>query len=356
MPTQRKSIVIEMSKKTINTKFHVIGNDNPCYIIAEIGSNHNGSFDQACEMIEKAAVAKVNAVKFQTFKASNHYSKKTPKISLYKEDIYSLIEKLEIDRTWHSKLADVCKSYKVDFLDSPCDSEAIAIALSVNMPLIKVASFDMVDIRLIDEISKTGKGIMFSAGMATLAEIETAVNICRKNQNEQIIILQCTSIYPAPVSLSNLQAMATIARAFNVIVGYSDHTLGDHIACASVAMGAKVVEKHYTLNRNLEGPDHVFAIEPSELKDMVSKIRDIEQAIGDGIKNGPRQEEMEFYKNARRSIIAARTINQGDIILDEDLVIKRPGYGIHPSQLQLVIGRAAKQNIDEDSPITWDLI
>jgi sialic acid synthase SpsE len=307
-------------------------------------------------MIEKAANAGVNAVKFQTFKAKNHYSKKTPKISLYKEDIFSLIEKLEIDRTWHSKLAEICNLNKIDFLDSPCDTEAINIAVGVNMPIIKVASFDMVDVRLIDEISKTGKAVMFSAGMCKLSEIETAVNICRGNGNNNLIILQCTSVYPAPVNLSNLYAMDTIKKAFNVISGYSDHTMGDHIACAAVALGAKVIEKHYTLSRKMVGPDHAFAIEPDELAKMVSKIRDIELSLGDGMKNGPRAEEMEFFKNARRSILSSRNISKGEIIQDMDIVIKRPGYGIQPSMINIVVGRTAKVNIEADSPITWDMI
>jgi sialic acid synthase SpsE len=340
----------------IKTQFHTISDNTPCYIIAEIGSNHNGNFDLACELIDKAAQAGVNAVKFQTFKASQHYSKKTNRISLYEEDIFGLIEKLEIDRSWHKKLAEVCKDAKVDFLDSPCDSEAIQIALSVDMPLMKMASFDMVDVRLVDEISKTGKGVVFSAGMATMGEIENAVNICRGNGNEKIVVLQCTSIYPAPVNLSNLRAMDTIKKAFNVIVGYSDHTLGDHIPCAAVALGAKVIEKHYTLDRSMAGPDHIFAIQPEELKAMVSKIRDIESGMGNGMKNGPREEEMEFYKNARRSIIAKTDIVAGATITEDDIIIKRPGYGIHPSMLSYVVGRVARKNIEIDEPITWDAI
>jgi N,N'-diacetyllegionaminate synthase len=342
--------------KVIKTQFHEISKVNPCYIIAEIGSNHNGNYDQACEMIEKAAYSGVNAVKFQTFKAANHYSRKTKKISLYNEDIYDLIEKLEIDRAWHTKLSKVCFQNNLDFLDSPCDSDAISLAVSVDMPILKVASFDMVDVRLIEEISKTGKSIMFSVGMSNLSEIETAVNICRKNNNNNIIILQCTSIYPAPVKLSNLKAMHTIEKAFDVITGYSDHTLGDHIACAAVAMGASVIEKHYTLDRTMPGPDHIFAIEPDELKNMVDKIRDIEVAKGDGFKNGPRLEEIEFYNHARRSLIAKRFIKQGTIITDNDIIIKRPNYGIHPSNIELVVGRIAKLDIQEDEPITWDMI
>jgi sialic acid synthase SpsE len=341
---------------TIQTNFSRIGDNEPCYIIAEIGSNHNGNFDMACEMIEKAKKAGANAVKFQTFRAKDHYSKKTPKIDLYKEGIYELIEKLEIDRSWHSKLAPLCSKLEMDFLDSPCDAEAIRIAVSVNMPLIKIASYDMVDIRLVAEIAKTGKAVMFSAGMSTMGEIETAVNTCRANDNHNIIILQCTSLYPAPARLSNLKTMATMRSAFGVITGYSDHTLGDHIPCAAVAMGAKVIEKHYTLDRQLPGPDHNFAIEPEELELMISKIRDIESAIGDGIKNGPREEEMELFSKARRSLIARQKISKGSVITEEDIIIKRPGLGIHPSQLSIVVGRKALKDIDEDEPITWEMI
>jgi N,N'-diacetyllegionaminate synthase len=340
----------------IKTNFSTIGDENPCYIIAEIGSNHNGNFDIATELIEKAAEAGVNAVKFQTFKAKHHYSKNTKKISLYKEDIYNLIEKLEIDRSWHLKLADLCRKKNIDFLDSPCDFEAIELAIEVGMPLMKVASFDMIDDRLIEKISKSGRGLIFSTGMAKMSEIENAVNIARKNNNDQIAILQCTSLYPAPCSITNLKAMNTMKLAFNAIVGYSDHTLGDHISCSAVAMGAKIIEKHYTLDRTMSGPDHIFAIEPTELKIMVNKIRDIESAFGDGIKNGPRKEEMEFYENARRSIFSNRDIKKGEIIKDEDLVIKRPNYGIHPSNLNIIVGRIAQEDIKIDQPITWDLI
>ncbi len=340
----------------IETKFSSISDENPCYIIAEIGSNHNGNFDLACEMIEKASEAGVNAVKFQTFKASNHYSKNTKKISLYEEDIYSLIEKLEINRSWHKKLSKVCYQKRLDFLDSPCDDEAIDIAIKVDMPLIKVSSFDMVDDRLIRRISNTGRGIVFSSGMANMSEIENAINISRSCNNHKIAVLQCTSIYPAPYSIVNLNSMETIKKAFNVIVGYSDHTLGDHISCAAVAMGAKIIEKHFTLNRDFNGPDHSFAIEYNELKDMVNKIRDIEIGMGDGIKNGPRHEEMEFYRNARRSVIAKRNIKKGQVIKDEDLIVKRPNYGIHPKFLSVIIGRKAKVEIIEDEPVTWEKI
>jgi sialic acid synthase SpsE len=345
-----------MSNYTIDTKFFSIGGNNPCYIIAEIGSNHNNNFDIACEMIEKAKEAGVNAVKFQTFRAAEHYSKKTPKINLYQEDIYSIIEKIEIDRSWHGKLSRLCDSLAIDFLDSPCDPEAIAIAVSVDMPVIKIASYDMVDVRLVEKIAATGKGVMFSTGMSNLGEIQTAINICHAQNNHKIIVLQCTSLYPAPVHLTNLKAIRTMAESFGVITGYSDHTLGDHIPCASVMMGAKVIEKHYTLDRTMPGPDHNFAIQPQELKEMIQKIREIESAIGDGIKNGPREEEMELFQKARRSISARRDIKKGEVLREEDIIIKRPGFGISPSQIGLVIGRTAKEDIGQDEPIGWEKI
>jgi N,N'-diacetyllegionaminate synthase len=339
--------------KEIKTKNFSIGEDNPAYIIAEIGSNHNGEFDIACELIEKAKEAGANAVKFQTFKAKNHYSRKTPKISLYEEDIYNLIEKLEIDRSWHSKLSKLSLSLGMDFMDSPCDFEAIELANSVDMDILKVASFDMVDVRLVREIAQTGRGVMLSTGMANLAEIQNAINICKSENNNNIILLQCTSLYPAPARLTNLKAMETYKKAFGCIVGYSDHTLGDHISCAAVANGAKVIEKHYTFDKNASGPDHQFAIEPNDLKAMIEKIREIEISLGDGIKNGPREEELEMYNKARRSILANKNLKKGDIITEESLVIKRPGLGLSPLFIDNIIGMTIKCDIEKDEPINW---
>ncbi len=340
--------------QVINTKNYKIGTNNPAYIIAEIGSNHNGEFDIACELIEKAKDAGANAVKFQTFKAENHYAKNSPKISLYKEGTYELIKSLEIDRNWHVKLSKICNNLGLDFMDSPCDFEAIDLANSVDMDILKVASFDMVDSRLVRKIAQSGRGIMLSTGMANLSEIQNAINICHSEKNYDIVLLQCTSLYPAPVKLTNLNAMKTLRQAFGCIVGYSDHTLGDHIACAAVAKGAKVIEKHYTLNKNADGPDHQFAIEPNDLKNMINKIREIEYAMGDGIKNGPREQELEMYKKARRSILASKNLNKGDVITDECIVIKRPGIGISPLFFENLIGMKLTCDVKKDEPINWN--
>jgi sialic acid synthase SpsE len=198
--------------------------------------------------------------------------------------------------------------------------------------------------------------LIFSTGMANLAEIQFALNAAKKRGNEQIILLQCTSIYPAPANLSNLKAMTSMRGAFGKLIGYSDHTMGSHIALAAVAMGACMIEKHFTLDRNLPGPDHRFAIEPSEMAELMKQIREIEEGVGDGLKNGPRQEELEMAEKGRRSLHARYPILIGQRIKADMLVAKRPGLGIPPALREQVVGRIAQRDIDADDWITWDMI
>lgn len=341
--------------KSIDINGKQIGENNPAYIIAEIGSNHNNNFDIAIEMIYKAKEAGCDAVKFQTFTAQSHYSKYTPIHSQYNQNIHELIATLEINRSWHEKLKNICDSIGIDFFTSPCDYDAIDEMAHLKTPLLKVASFDLTDIKLIEYMAKTNIPLILSTGLATLSDIELAINSARWAGNDQVILLQCTSLYPAPTSLSNLKAMQTLKYAFDCIVGYSDHTLGDHICLAAIALGAKVIEKHYTLDRGMQGPDHSFAMEPHEFKDMVTKIREIESAMGDGLKNGPRDEEKENF-NLRRSIMAKHDIPKGKKILSDDLIIKRPGFGIKPQFYDMVVGRIAQMDIKEDEWITWEKI
>jgi sialic acid synthase SpsE len=252
-------------------------------------------------------------------------------------------------------LKEYCDKKEIDFLTSPCDYESIDEMVEIKSKLMKVASFDLTDIKLIEYMEKTKLPIVLSTGLATLSDIENAINIFRRNKNENVALLQCTSLYPAPAYLSNLKSMKMLKEAFGCVVGYSDHTMGDHIPIAAVAMGAKIIEKHYTLDRNMEGPDHSFAMEADELKDMVNKIRDVEASFGDGMKNGPREEESENF-NLRRSIIAKTDIEKGSIIKGEDIIIKRPGYGILPQFYDIVVGREAKVDIKHDEWITWDKV
>lgn len=334
-----------------------VGDGHPCFIIAEIGSNHNKDLELAFEHIDAAAEAGVNAVKFQTFKAVHHYSRKTPGFSyLNNSDTFNLIKSLELDRTWHGPLKEYAEKRGVVFFSSPCDVEAVAELQKIAMGAYKVASFDLPDTDLIRLMAQAGKPVILSTGMADWQDIQRAINACHDVGNKQVVLLQCTSLYPAPAELSNLRAMASMRLAFNKLVGFSDHTSGIHIALAAVAIGACIIEKHFTLDKNLPGPDHPFAIEPQEMKEMVHSIREVESAMGEGEKNGPAELEQEMYEKGRRSLHARKDINIGDILTEDNVVIKRPGLGIQPAMKNYVIGRRARVAIEADHWITWDMI
>ncbi|KDE41155.1 N-acetylneuraminate synthase [Nitrincola lacisaponensis] len=328
------------------------------FIIAEIGSNHNQDFELALNLIDKAAEAGVDAVKFQTFRADAHVSKFAEMPSYLKgyENIHELIKSLELNRDWQKPLKEYAEEKGLIFFSSPCDYEAVDQLEKIGVPAHKVASFDLPDLDLIRYIAKTQKPILLSTGLADWMEIQRAVDVCREEGNNQILLFQCTSLYPAPANLSNLKAMQTMRDNFQVVVGYSDHTLGDNIPVAAVAMGASAIEKHFTLDRKMSGPDHAFAIEPDELRIMVRKIREVESAIGDGSKSGPRNEEMDMFHKVRRSLHASKDIKKGTVITEDMLVSKRPGFGVPIYLKDIVIGRVAREDINKDSWISWDLI
>ncbi|MDA9282318.1 N-acetylneuraminate synthase family protein [Pseudomonadales bacterium] len=334
-----------------------VGHEEPCYVIAEIGSNHNQDFELACEHIEAAAKSGADAVKFQTFKASSHYSTKSPGFSyLDKQDTHKLIKSLELNRSWQKDLMNKAIACGVDFFSSPCDSDAINSLVEIDTPIYKVASFDLPDLELIAEIASHNKPIILSTGMATWQDIQLAVDAAANVGNTDVALLQCTSLYPAPVGLSNLSAIKSMKDTFGLPVGYSDHTEGDHVSLAAISMGACILEKHFTLDKKLPGPDHSFAMEPKAWREMVSKIRDIEAAIGDGLKNGPRPDEYEMAEKGRRSVHASVDIKKGDVITREMLSIKRPGLGVSPHFINQIVGRKAMVDIDEDAWIVWDYV
>ncbi len=327
------------------------------YIIAEIGSNHDGKLAQAKQLIASAADAGADAVKFQTFKADRHYSKFTPGFSYLDKNklgTYELIRSLEINREWHTVLMACAAKHGVTFLSSPCDQEAVELLGRLDMKAFKVASFDLTDGDLIARMAAFQKPMILSTGMADYGDIQWAVNCCKKAGNEQIILLQCTSLYPAPAHLSNLTAMRSLREAFQMPVGYSDHTLGTHVSIASAALGACVIEKHFTLDKTLPGPDHQFAIEPNELKAMIAAIRDIGKSLGDGIKNGPRKEEEEMYWKGRRSLHTTRDLQAGEKLTLAELCVKRPGYGISPRFAEEVNGMVLTKTVKADHWITWE--
>jgi len=334
-----------------------IGVNSPCFVIAEIGSNHNGDWELALRHIDRAIDSGVNAIKFQTFDSKKHVSSfaRTSYNGETDVKVQDILKDLEINREWHKPLYEYCKDRNVTFLSSPCDYEAVDQLEEVGVSMHKISSFDITDLDLINCIASTGKPIIMSTGLANCNEIKRAVDQCRSVGNNDIILLQCTSLYPAPVYLSNLNAIKTMSKKFNVLTGYSDHTEGDVVACASVAMGACVIEKHFTLDRSLSGPDHHFAIEPYELKNMVEKIRIIEESFGDGIKDGPRGDEIEISMKSRRSVHAACDIPSGSMISSDMLLNKRPGYGVEPYLKNDIIGKKTKVDIAADEWITWDM-
>lgn len=338
-----------------------VGDGHPCYVIAEAGSNHNRDLDTARRLIDVAAAAGADAVKFQTYSGRSLYSTKTPSFDylagLTDQSPGQLLESISLPREWQPILAEHCRSQGVEFLSSPFDLEAVDQLDALGVPAFKIASFELVDLPFLREVGKRGKPVIVSTGMATLGEIEEAIAAAADGGATDIVLLQCASLYPAPPHIINLRAMATMKAAFGVPVGLSDHTLGIHVAVASVAAGADMIEKHYTLDRSHPGPDHGFAIEPDELVALVRQVRDVEAAMGDGMKRGPTPEEsVEMYAKARRSLVAAVAIPTGTRITRKMLTVKRPGHGIKPKFVDAVVGRTATVDIDEDEILTWEMV
>ena len=337
-----------------------IGDGNPIFIIAEAGSNHNRDLNQAKKLIEIAAEAEADAVKFQTYSAETLYSKKTPNPEyiegkIEQDSIWHLIKDIELPREWQGELADFTRSHGLIFMSTPFDYKAIEELEELNMSVYKIASFEIGDLTFLKEIAKTSKPIILSTGMASLGDIEDAINAIREEADVDISLLHCAINYPPPIEDLNLKAIKTLIQAFQVPVGYSDHTMSVYLPSVCVALGACIIEKHFTLSRTLPGPDHKFALEPDELKTMIKNIRETETALGSPIKKIA-ESESNLYKLARRSIIAKKDIPKGKIIEKSDLIIKRPGYGIPPKFLKIIIGKKATKDIEEDDIITWDML
>ena len=337
-----------------------VGAQQPCFVIAEAGANHNRDWAMAKALVDLAADVGADAVKFQTYTAETLYSRKTPKFRYLEgvadDTVYDLIKSIELPRDWQPRLAEYCAGRNILFLSTPFDRAAVDELDELGVPAFKIASFELVDLEFIRYVANKGRPVILSTGMATYGEIEEAIAACRETGNEQIILLHCVSLYPTPPRLINLRAIPTMHIAFGRPVGLSDHTPGTAIPAAAVALGAAVVEKHYTLDRSLPGPDHRFALEPDELRAMVAGVRQVEEGLGNGMRSGPAEEEQEMYRLARRSIVVARDVAAGKVLEAADLTVKRPGYGIKPSLLPYVIGRRAKKALASDDILTWDLI
>ena len=337
-----------------------VGDGEPCFIVAEAGANHNRDLTMAKELIAVAAEAKADAVKFQTYSAETLYSKKTPRFSylegLSDKSTWDLVKEIELPREWQEELAEEAKKRGILFMSTPFDHRAVDELDMLGVPAFKIASFEIVDLPLVRYAASKGKPMIISTGLADYEDIQDAFATCREVGNEQVVFLQCASLYPAPPERINLRAMETMRRAFGTLVGLSDHSLGIHISVAAPAIGACVIEKHYTLSRSLKGPDHPFAIEPAELRELVRQVREVEAALGDGRKLGPAPDEFEMHQKARRSLVAACAIPKGTRLERDMVTIKRPGFGIKPKFLQVVVGHTARQDIEADDVITWEVI
>jgi N,N'-diacetyllegionaminate synthase len=329
------------------------------FIIAEAGVNHNGSFEMALRMIDEACAAGADAVKFQTFKAERFIAADAPKAGYQRETTgpdesqLDMVRRLELDEAAHSRLLYYCRDKGIQFLSSPFDLESIDLLDRLGLGLFKIPSGEITNLPYLRKIGALKKRLILSTGMADLSEIEDALNVLRDAGTplETITVLHCHTEYPTSYQEVNLRAMLTIRSAFpGISVGYSDHTLGIEVPIAAVALGATVIEKHFTLDRNLPGPDHRASLEPRELAAMITAVRNIERALGTGIK-APSLSERKNLAVARKSIVAAGPIKKGEAFTEKNITVKRPGTGITPMRWDEIIGRKATKPYQKDEPI-----
>lgn len=332
-----------------------IGAGHPCFIIAEAGSNHNGELETAYRLIDAAVAGRADAVKFQLFRAAKLYPRSAGQAGYLNagKSIFEIISELEVPDEWIPKLAARCREAKIQFMCTPFDEDS-ADVLAPHVPAFKIASYEMTHIPLLRHCARFGKPMIVSTGTADLAEVHTSVDAIRRAGNHEIVLLQCTASYPAPLAHANVRALVTLRESTGLAAGLSDHTADPLIApVVAAALGAVVIEKHFTLDRAMPGPDHQYAITPGELAAMVTAIRSAEAALGHGRKE-VLPVERELHQFARRTIFATRPIAAGEALSREDLAVLRCGrhaMGFSPGQLEDVVGRRAIHAIPEGRPL-----
>jgi len=346
-------------KKNIRISGRTIGPGYPVFIIAEAGVNHNGSLSLAKKMVDAAKSAGADAVKFQTYKTENLVTAECPKAAYQKksggcEPQFDMLKRLELSRSQFEDLFYYCKKKNIIFLSTPFDQESAEFLYRLGVPAFKISSGDVSNIPFLRKVAGYKRPVILSTGMSTMAEIKDALRCMTAAGNHAIALLHCTSNYPAKFVDVNLSAMGRLNDTFKVPTGYSDHTLGIEISVAAVAAGAVIIEKHFTLNKKLPGPDQSASIEPMELRNMVRSIRNVEKAVGDGIKR-PRNSELEIAKVVRKSLVAAEDIPQGSRISSPMVSVKRPGTGIAPKYFDDIVNRTTKVTIKKDSVLNWGM-
>ena len=334
-----------------------IGKGAPCYIIAEAGSNHNRDLEIAFQLIDAAAEAGANAVKFQTFSADTIASKVESEITRIDfagaKSLHELYKKAELPREWLRELFEYARDKQIVFLSTPFDEQAVEELDAIGVGAFKIASFEINHFPLLTKVAQTGKPVLLSTGAATLCDIEEALQVLTAAGCHQIALFHCGLGYPMDPAQVNLKAMETLHHAFRCPVGYSDHTTGITVPIAVAARGGRLVEKHFTLSRGLDGPDHAFALEPKELLQMVTEIRLVERALGSSIK-GPSISETEHKKRGYRSLFARVDIKRGQTITKDMLAVLRPGVGLHPRYLDVIDGMRAARDIGQFEPVSWE--
>lgn len=340
---------------------HLVGPGQPCFIIAEAGVNHDGDVGRACALIDAAADAGAHAVKFQTFRTDLLVTEGARKAAYQEngtgadESQADMLRRLELPADSWRLLSDRCRQRGIIFLSTPFDEDSAELLHDLGVPAIKLPSGELTNLPLIASIARRGRPIILSTGMGTLGEVASAVQVVEAAGAPPLALLHCVSDYPTAPEDANLRAMDTLRAQFDVPVGWSDHTTGIDIAIAAVALGATIIEKHFTLDRELPGPDHAASLEPDELTLLVSSVRRVESAMGDGMK-APRPCEAACAASSRRSVVLTRDLDAGTVLTADVLAARRPGTGIPPSRMHEVIGTTLDVALDANTPLCWDHI
>ena len=340
---------------------HRIGADSPVYVIAELSANHGQDIQRARELIHAAAAAGANAIKLQTYTADtltldcdNHFFQINHATDWDGQNFHTLYRQAEMPWDWQPQLKKIANDLDLDLFSSPFDSTAVDFLEEMEVPAYKIASFEIVDIPLLECVAQTGRPTILSTGMATIEEIELAIETLQTHGCNDIALLKCTSAYPAPMESMNLQTLPVMAKHFGRPVGLSDHSLGTEAAVASVCLGAKIIEKHLTLSRSEGGPDSSFSLEPAEFRQMVESVRNVEKALGT-VHFGPTGHDSN-NTDFRRSLFVVRDIKQGDYFTKENIRSIRPGMGLAPKNMRQVLGKTAQSDIHRGTPLCWEHI
>ena len=335
----------------------------PCFIIAEAGVNHNGQLALALELVRKAKSIGADCVKFQTFKAEKVITPDAPKanyqlkVTDQKESQFEMLKKLELKLSDYHEIIKLCKELEIQFLSTPYNEEDAKFLDGLGVDAFKIASGQIVELAFLEYVAKFGKPMIISTGMANLSEVFRAVECIKSTGNKQLIVLQCTTNYPSAIEDANINAMVAMEKALNVSIGYSDHVTNNYACYAAVALGAKVIEKHFTLDKNMEGPDHSASLNPIEFKELIDGIRNIEKSLGSSLKT-PTEAEKANTKGMRRSIVINQSLKKGAILSSNHIDFKRPATGIPPHELNLILGKTINTDLEENtilkrSHINW---